>query len=345
MNAYAELGRDDRNCTLITVVNFFIKRLPGIATWITLECRSERLDDPIRMVHRHVKVLQKAVAEAVDPAVDCQLVTASPSILDHGAQRDVAHLLDHVHFTKNVFLLLRRKMIKPFSVTKTDILNMPQPVVRKADTSSVSCSAYAGTSVVTNHHDVFNFKVFHCKLDRRKCIQIRGHNQIRDVSVHEYFARVEAGYLVCGHAAIRASNPHVFRALLTCQSGKESRHPSLCSSGPVSIIGKRIGQVRHSFQSSVGAYRSQRLKALSLGTGGASRAAPGVHRWNFGSGKCARPMREKIISDSRSDVGESGLGGWKMTGSQDRVGGQVESDDERRTICGPLTGIDEQKGE
>ncbi len=33
-----------------------------------------------------------------------------------------------------------------------------------------------------------------------------------------------------------------------------------------------------------------------------------------------------------------------MTGSQDRVGGQVESDDERRTICGPLTGIDEQKG-
>lgn len=236
----AELGRADRNCTLITVVNFFIKRLHGIATWITLECRSERLDDPIRMVHRHVKVLQKAVAKAVDPAVDCQLVTARPSILDHGAQRDVAHLLDHVHFTKNVFLLLRRKMIKPFSVTKTDILNMPQPVVRKADTSSVSCSAYAGTSVVTNHHDVFNFKVFHCKLDRRKCIQIRGHNQIRDVSVHKYFARVEAGYLVCGHAAIRASNPHVFRALLTCQSGKESRHPSLCSSGPVSIIGKQM---------------------------------------------------------------------------------------------------------
>ena len=64
------------------------------------------------------------------------------------------------------------------------------------------------------------------------------HDHIGHIAVHEHFAGLQPGNLVGGHAAVRATNPHVARLLLRLEVGKEAGALGLHSRGPDTVVGK-----------------------------------------------------------------------------------------------------------
>ena len=62
-----------------------------------------------------------------------------------------------------------------------------------------------------------------------------GHD-VGDVAVDENLARREAGDLVGGHAAVRAADPEVFRALLVGEFAEEVRIVGVDRVRPVAVV-------------------------------------------------------------------------------------------------------------
>ena len=71
-------------------------------------------------------------------------------------QRNVACLLNNVHFAQGFLLLFIGQVIKPPAMTKSNVLHMTQPVVCEANPLPVKCRPDARTAVVTDHHNVLD---------------------------------------------------------------------------------------------------------------------------------------------------------------------------------------------
>src|SRR5712671_2222761 len=63
-------------------------------------CMSFSSGRVFQVAHRHPLVVQQAVLQVVDPAVDFQRLAALPRLLHGGALADVAHLLAHVQLAE-----------------------------------------------------------------------------------------------------------------------------------------------------------------------------------------------------------------------------------------------------
>ena len=61
----------------------------------------------------------------------------------------------------------------------------------------------------------------------------------------EYFAGCEAGDLVGGHAAVRATDPEVLGGLLVGEFGKERRIFCFNRGGPVAVFFQEVGECVH----------------------------------------------------------------------------------------------------
>ena len=72
-------------------------------------------------------------------------------------------------------------------------------------------------------YNVLYLQDIHGELHHGQAIQVRVHDKIRDVAMHEQFPRQEPDDLVCRHPAVRTPNPQVGGELLLRELNKEVR--------------------------------------------------------------------------------------------------------------------------
>ena len=77
-----------------------------------------------------------------------------------------------------------------------------------------SAAAHAAAAVVADHDDVLDLQHVGRELDHRQAVQVRVHDDVGDVAVHEQLARHQADDLVGRHPAVGAADPQVLRRLL-----------------------------------------------------------------------------------------------------------------------------------
>ncbi|GMV55846.1 MAG: hypothetical protein AMXMBFR6_16510 [Betaproteobacteria bacterium] len=93
---------------------------------------------------------------------------------------------------------------------RAHIMNMLQPVVRQTDLRAREYGLDTATTVMTYDHDVPDLQHIDGELDDRQAVQITVHNEIGDVSMHEYLAGRQPDDLVGGYPTVRTPNPEVF---------------------------------------------------------------------------------------------------------------------------------------
>lgn len=111
---------------------------------------------------------------------------------------------------KGTFRTLGIKLIR---MRISNISNGLQPVIDDAVTMTIQRRSDAATAVVATQDDVLDSKCVDGEFQHREQIQISSVHQIGNVSVNEYFTRLESGNHVGWNPAIRTANPQIFRLL------------------------------------------------------------------------------------------------------------------------------------
>ena len=91
---------------------------------------------------------------------------------------------------------------------------MAQPVVDEPVALVFQRGAHAAATIVADDNDVLDLEYVDGELHHRQTVEVARYDHIRNVAMHEDFARVEAGDLVGRHAAVGAAYPEIFRVLL-----------------------------------------------------------------------------------------------------------------------------------
>jgi hypothetical protein len=91
---------------------------------------------------------------------------------------------------------------------------------------------------MTAHDDVAHLEHVDRKLDGREAIEVRVHDNVGHVAVHEHLAGGQAHDLVGRHAAVRAPDPQVVGPLLSGQPGEEIRILPGHVVGPAAVVGE-----------------------------------------------------------------------------------------------------------
>ena len=139
----------------------------------------------------------------IDQAVQRQRLLTLPGIHDAGQAAKLADLFEGIELAESVdkFLWLLN-CIELFRVRMPDHFDVMQPVPRESQTLAGQNGLYAAAAIVANHHDVLHAKHFDGVFDDGQTVEIRGHDQVRDISMHEHFAGWQSDDLVCRDAAV-----------------------------------------------------------------------------------------------------------------------------------------------
>ena len=79
------------------------------------------------------EVVHQAILEAVDPAVNGQLLAASPGILDDRRVAQADHLFQHVQLAQAIVALFFRQAVDQGAVFGMHLLDVMQPEIDDAD--------------------------------------------------------------------------------------------------------------------------------------------------------------------------------------------------------------------
>ena len=172
--------------------------------------------------HCHLQVLQQAVVHAKGPTMHGDRLTTRPGIDDDGADANIDHLLHDVQVAQRRRPNRRWQAFQQLAVAVAHVLNVANPVVGHADARAFQSRLHPRATVVADHHDVLHLQPLDRELNGRQRIEVRMHHDVGDVAVHKHLARLQAGDLVGGHAAVGAANPHVFGRLLLHQAGEKA---------------------------------------------------------------------------------------------------------------------------
>lgn len=164
--------------------------------------------------HIHPKVLQEAIAQAVNPAVDLYLLTACPRILHNGGMADIIGLLDDVEFTESIQLCGSEHILNRHDMLMLDVANVPQPVIDEAQLAALERSLHTTATIVTADDDVLNLQGVDGILQHGETVEVGVDDKVSDVAVHEELARQEPDDFIRRHTAVRTTNPKELRALL-----------------------------------------------------------------------------------------------------------------------------------
>ena len=139
----------------------------------------------------------------IDQAVQRQRLLTLPGIHDAGQAAQLTDLLEGIELAESVdeFLWLL-DCIELFRVSVPDHFDMMQPVSREPQSLAGQNGLHAAAAIVTNHHDVLDPKHFDGVFNDGQTVEIGGHHQVRDITMHEHFARWQSDDLVRRHAAV-----------------------------------------------------------------------------------------------------------------------------------------------
>src|SRR5215468_5304209 len=180
--------------------------------------------------------------QAVDPAVDRQVLPALPGVRNGRRLTHVNRLLDYVQFSQQwTTFRFSFERLEGSGVLVVDVLDVAQPVVRESDSMLPQCRLNPDASVVTDDDDVLHMKHVDAELNDRKAVQVGMHDNVADVAMHEKLTRGKIDDLVGRNATVRASDPQIFRRLLLDQSRKEAPVRRAHPLGPSAVLLQQDG--------------------------------------------------------------------------------------------------------
>src|SRR5262245_34345176 len=117
----------------------------------------------VRLVgNTHAEILQQSIAKGVDPAMDCQWLSAGPGVAHDGRLADVRHLLDDIQLTQaTVPLGFGFQGVKLGLVLAANVLNVAKPVIDQAELVVPQGREHAATAIVATDNDVLHAEHFH----------------------------------------------------------------------------------------------------------------------------------------------------------------------------------------
>ena len=116
------------------------------------------------------------------------------------------------------------------------VLHVPQPVVDEAERLALPRGADAAAPVVADDDHVLDVQHVDGVLQDRQAVQVGVHDDVGDVPVDEQLAGQQVHDLVGRHAAVRAADPQVARALLGGQALEEVGLLGLDAFGPQPVV-------------------------------------------------------------------------------------------------------------
>ena len=103
--------------------------------------------------------------------------------------------------------LFFRESLQKLRVLVPHILDMPQPIIDKAQPAITQRGQHTATAVMPDNKDVPYFQHLHGELDDGETVQVRMHDYVRYVAMNEYFTGQKASDLIGGNAGVRTTNP------------------------------------------------------------------------------------------------------------------------------------------
>lgn len=111
-------------------------------------------------------------------------------------------------------------------------------------------SAYSGTNtptaIMAANDDVLHAELIYRIFDHGEHVQISRMDKIGDVTMHENFARLQAGDHISWYATIRTADPEIFRALQVRKTFKIISPFGFSFLGPYLVAGKKFFDHHHS---------------------------------------------------------------------------------------------------
>jgi hypothetical protein len=188
----------------------------------------------------HAEILQQTVLNIINPTVNIQFLSATPSVLDDRRLRRVGDLLFNVDFAQTPepggLIGLRGQL---FPASLINIPDMAEPIIDQTMPMVPDGRRDPSAAVMSADDHMLDLKHIDRVLQNRKTIHIRMNDQIGHVAMDEEFAGQQPDDFVGRHPAIGASDPEIFRVLLKGERLEESRIPPNHPPGPKPVVGEQ----------------------------------------------------------------------------------------------------------
>lgn len=185
----------------------------------------------------NLEVLEQAVVEAKDPAVDNGELVLGVALLDGSRLDNVAALLLDVELDEAVIaLLLVGDGVELLLVQPVDVADVAQPGVQQAQVLGGHGGLDAAAAVVAADDDVLDAEVAHGVVDDAHDVEVGVADEVGDVAVDKGLAGLEAGDLLGGDAGVAATDPEVFGGLALGELGEVARVPFRLLGGPGAVV-------------------------------------------------------------------------------------------------------------
>ena len=136
------------------------------------------------------QVMQDAVSDAEYPAMDFQLLTTFPCILDNVGMTDIGDLFNDIEFAQTVQLLFPvSQFVQLLLVLPINILDPAYPVINQAMFLAVNGRPDTATTVMTTDNNVLDFQDINGILQHGQAVQIGVNNKVGDIAVDEHLTR------------------------------------------------------------------------------------------------------------------------------------------------------------
>lgn len=185
----------------------------------------------------NLQVLEQAVVEAKDPAMDNGIVILGIALLDGGRLDDVAALLLDIELDEAVVAgIVGGDGVELLLVQAVDVADVAQPGVQEAEVLGRHGGLDAAAAVVAADDDVLDAEVADGVVDDGHDVEVGVADEVGDVAVDKGLAGLEAGDLLGGDAGVGAADPEVFGGLAGGELGKVGGVVGGFGGGPGAVV-------------------------------------------------------------------------------------------------------------
>ncbi len=177
--------------------------------------------------------------------MDGDFLAAQPSVFEDGGTGDVTGLGKDVELAEPVHCGVGRKGGEFVAVAAVERADAGEPVVDHAMAEIFDRRADAAATVVAANDDVADFEDVHGVLDHGEDVEIGLGDDVGDVAVDEDLTGREAGDLVGGHPAVRATDPEVFGVLLFGELAEKRGIAGADFFRPVAVVFQEVAESFH----------------------------------------------------------------------------------------------------
>src|SRR5262249_6455385 len=120
-----------------------------------------------------IEIMQPAVADAVDPAVNGQRLAGLPGALDDRGMADIQDLLADIQFAQHVEpFVVTGFVIQYPGIGGVDVLDLSQPIVDQAEFRAFHRRPHAAAAIVAAYNNMLHFQDVNGIFQDREAIDV-----------------------------------------------------------------------------------------------------------------------------------------------------------------------------